>query len=127
MEPDDRSALMESDPHAEPQAQALAQAGALVPAGSIFSAPITVGPYTIITASTVAGGSGFGSGFRRMLPGMDGTAGGLGGGGGTAGRPVAVIILGPDGVTVQPIVDVTRIAMSALVVAGLVALCWRRR
>jgi uncharacterized spore protein YtfJ len=108
-------------------AQALAQAGALVPAGSIFSAPITVGAYTIITASTVAGGSGFGSGFRRTLPGMAGTAGGLGGGGGTAGRPVAVIILGPDGVTIRPIVDVTRVAMSALVVAGLVALRWRRR
>lgn len=74
---DEQRSRMEADPHAEP----LAQAGALVPPGSIFSAPITVGASTIITASTVAGGSGFGSGFRRTLPGIAGAAGGLGGGG----------------------------------------------
>jgi hypothetical protein len=30
------------------------------------------------------------------------------------GRPVAVIAIGPDGVTVKPVVDVTKVALAGL-------------
>ena len=40
------------------------------------------------------------------------------------GRPVATIVIGPDGVEVKPVLDVTKISLTALAVfAGLVALC----
>jgi uncharacterized spore protein YtfJ len=42
---------------------------------------------------------------------------GLGGGGGSQGRPVAAIILTPDGVQVRPIVDVTRVAFAGMATA----------
>ena len=39
------------------------------------------------------------------------------------GRPVAVIAIGPDGVTVKPVVDVTKIGLAALTtVAALLGL-----
>ncbi len=39
---------------------------------------------------------------------------GFGGGGGAVGRPVAAIVIGPDGVKVRPVVDVTKIAIAAM-------------
>ena len=43
---------------------------------------------------------------------------GIGGGGGSAGRPVATIIIGPEGVQVEPVVDVTKIALAVFTTAG---------
>ena len=43
---------------------------------------------------------------------------GIGGGGGSAGRPVAAIIIGPEGVRVEPVVDVTKIALAVFTTAG---------
>ena len=40
--------------------------------------------------------------------------GGIGGGGRSAGRPVAIIIIGPEGVTVKPVFDVTKIALAGI-------------
>jgi hypothetical protein len=49
-------------------------------------------------------------------------AGGGGGGGGGGGRvfarPVAVIVSGPDGVIVQPVVDATKIALAFFTALG---------
>ena len=45
---------------------------------------------------------------------QSGGAGGLGGGGGAMGRPVAIIAIGPDGVTIKPVVDVTKLALAGL-------------
>ena len=44
--------------------------------------------------------------------------GGVGGGGASRGRPVAAIIVGPDGVSVQPVLDVTKVALSGIAFAG---------
>jgi uncharacterized spore protein YtfJ len=100
---------------------------------AVFSAPVVSGAYTVITASEVfaGGGCGFGSGVQpatpseRPAPGgtqsaMAGGSGG-GGGGGSHSRPVATIIIGPDGVKVRPIVDATRIALAAMAACGGVA------
>jgi len=72
--------------------------------GSIYSAPVVSGPYTIITASEVVGGGGFGygSGPATGAPPAASSAKarqpkqGVGGGrgGGYHSRPVAAIVIG---------------------------------
>jgi uncharacterized spore protein YtfJ len=99
--------------------------------GAVFGEPVKAGDYTLITASEVGAGGGFGFGFgggvspvdiSREAPGEkkeDNSGGsGIGGGGGSAGRPVAAIIIGPEGVRVEPVVDVTKIALAVFTTAG---------
>jgi uncharacterized spore protein YtfJ len=100
--------------------------------GAVFGQPVDAGSYTLITASEVTSGGGFGAGMGRG-PGPKPNAkqapptetaqpaekqsirgSGLGGGGGSMGRPVAIIAIGPTGVTVRPIVDVTKVGLAAL-------------
>jgi len=93
---------------------------------AVYSDPIQSGNYTVITASEVMAGGGFGIGQGfGSAPGQAQTAdpdagpsagggGGGGGGGGSMGRPVAVVLIGPQGVEVRPVVDVTKIALAAL-------------
>jgi uncharacterized spore protein YtfJ len=92
---------------------------------AVFSAPVVSGPYTIITASEVAAAGGFGFGTGSGSRQASGEAlpsgqpapianGGGGGGGGSTGRAVAAIVIGPDGVKVQPIVDVTKVGLAAI-------------
>lgn len=46
---------------------------------------------------------------------------GLGGGGGGRGRPVAVIVVAADGVRVQPVLDVTRLALAGMTTGAFMA------
>lgn len=62
-------------------------------------------PTTTLTATTAAT-VGYGSG------------GGGGGGGVGIGRPVAAIIINRDGVRVEPIVDVTKVALAFITMLG---------
>ncbi len=80
----------------------------------VFSAPIERDGMIIVTAAAVerAGGFGFGGGDGADVESPSGGGGG-GGGGAVNARPVAVIKIGEDGVTVVPIFDVTRIAIAA--------------
>ena len=105
---------------------------AAVEPGAVFGAPVVMGEYAVITASeVVAGGgsgSGWGSGDRGTPPhgasgGQDqgGSGGGNGGGGGAHARPVAAIVVGPNGVAVRPIFDVTKLAIAGLTAVGAVA------
>ena len=85
-------------------------------ASTVFGQPEQLGDRLVITAATLerAGGFGFGGGGGQ-------TGGGGGGGGGAAqGRPVAVVEIGPRGVTVKPVLDFTRIGIA--VIAALIAL-----
>ena len=93
---------------------------------AVYSEPVTAGGYTVITASEVTAGGGFGSGHgfgpadaasptAQADPAQPASAGGgSGGGGGSSGRPVAVIVVGPDGVEVKPIFDVTKFGLAVL-------------
>ena len=96
-----------------------------------FGKPVKSGDYTIITASEayVAMGAGFGVGVgtEKTKENAEGQApstnevdgGGGGGGGGVAvGRPVAAISIGPNGVRVEPVVDVTKIALAFFTMLG---------
>jgi len=104
--------------------------------GAVFGQPVDAGSYTLITASEVTSGGGFGVGMGRgPAPKPDAkqsppaevasSAGklsfggsGFGGGGGSMGRPVAIIAIGPSGVTVRPVVDVTKVVLAALTAAA---------
>ena len=100
--------------------------------GAVFGQPVESGGYTLITASEVTSGGGFGVGMgrgpaakqdQRQSPPAEAAppagrqsigGGGFGGGGGSMGRPVAIIAIGPGGVTVRPVVDVTKVVLAAL-------------
>ena len=86
---------------------------------AVFAKPIQQGDTTIITCSEVMAILGFGVGEGS---GGDATNGGHGSGGGGGGRtfarPVAAIIASPAGVTIQPIMDPTKLWIAALTTLG---------
>lgn len=90
---------------------------------AVYSQPVTVGDYTVITASemTASFGTGYGGGGGVGSE-EDGAPSGLGGGGGgggtTTARPVAAISIGPNGVNVQPIVDPTKFGIAVATAVG---------
>jgi uncharacterized spore protein YtfJ len=108
---------------------------------SVYGEPTLHGDTLIIPAAEVLAAIGFGAGFGGGIGsnGIDeetndeenneksnsgsGSGGGGGGGGGgrTFARPVAVIIASSDGVRVEPVVDVTKIALAMFTAAGFMA------
>jgi uncharacterized spore protein YtfJ len=94
----------------------------------VYGAPIRRGDVTIIPAAEVIAGLGFGLGFGSGADPEDvpkgevriPAGGGGGGGGRTLSRPVAVVVVDPEGVRVEPVVDHTKIALAALTAAGFI-------
>jgi uncharacterized spore protein YtfJ len=78
-------------------------------APKVFSDPVQSGDRVVVTAAAVQVSGGLG--------GPEGA-----GGGHSEGRPVAVIEVAPDGVRVRPLVDYTRLAMTAV---GIAFAIWR--
>ena len=106
---------------------------------AVFSKPVTQGEYTVITASELTAGLGYGyggggggspqsgnSGGSQSIMSEGGFGRGGGGGGGTTARPVAAIIMGPDGVRVEPIVDPTKIAIAFFTAFGAMMIALRK-
>jgi uncharacterized spore protein YtfJ len=95
---------------------------------AVFGEPIQKGEYTVITASEMAMGlglgTGAGSGTEEISAGEDKenaapeSGSGGGGGGGGWSRPVAVISIGPKGVEVEPVVDVTKLGLAFFTMIG---------
>jgi len=105
---------------------------------AVYGEPVTVGDHTVITASEVKVGMGFGFGAGGAR-GAEGAAGepategvetgadfGGGGGGVSGGRPVAAISIGPSGLRVDPIVDVTKIALASFTTLGAMLMMFSR-
>ncbi len=92
----------------------------------VYGEPVKHEDATIIPAAEVVAVMGFGAGYGAGSPGGDGDQsefpqgeGGGGGGGGKAfSRPVAVIIASPEGVRVEPVIDPTKVALTALTALG---------
>ena len=95
----------------------------------VYGAPIRRGDVTIIPTAEVLVVLGFGAGAGSGTSpeqegdgtGVSGGSGGGGGGGGggrTLSRPAAVIIISPDGVRVEPVVDTTKVALAAITAGG---------
>jgi len=101
---------------------------------AVFSQPVTMGDHTIINASEYSatlgmgygGGGGGGPNPEEPEQQANGIGGGGGGGGATMSRPVAAIIVSPDGVRVEPIVDVTKIAITMFTALGAMAMALRK-
>jgi uncharacterized spore protein YtfJ len=94
-------------------------------ANTCFGEPIQVDDKTIIPAAEVLCGSGFGMGFGKGTEDDDdkngeGEGGGGGGGGFTRTRAVAVVTVSSEGVTVEPVVDATQIAMAGIAATAFV-------
>lgn len=119
---------------------ALEKLFAAAQASAVFSEPTTSGNYTVITACEVVAAGGLGSGMglgfdsathepaaeaSQSRPG-NGAGGGFGAGGTSRGRPVAAIIVGPEGVHVRPIVDVTKIAIAGIALGAAIVAMLRR-
>jgi len=104
----------------------LSQFSQVARAEAVFGQPIERGDYTVIPCAKVSVGLGLGGGSRPMVKGEQrkeqGQGEGVGGGGNAKGRPMAVIIVSQGGVRVQPIVDVTRIAVASMIMGTLMAL-----
>jgi len=116
----------------ERAAEVLAELVSVASAAKVYSKPVVTGDRTIITAAEIHTGVGFGYGLAtarvaswgrgRRDRGEGGARGGGGGGGQAAGRPVAVITIDPDGVHVQPVLDRTKIVLTALTALGAIGL-----
>lgn len=100
-------------------------------AEATYSQPVTQGEHTVITASELFIGMGVGYGYGGANPAAVETSGemGLGGGGGGGGyaaaRPIAAIIIGPQGVRVEPIIDPTKMALAFFTTLGTMFLMLR--
>jgi uncharacterized spore protein YtfJ len=93
---------------------------------AVYGAPIREGENIVIPAAEVLSIAGFGLGSGSGSQGAgeeENTGGGGGGGGGgrVLSRPVAAIVISPAGVRVEPIVDVTKIALAGLTTLGFMA------
>lgn len=94
----------------------------------VYGDPIRHGDTLVIPAAEVLTGLGFGLGGGGGSDDQGDVGGGGGGGGGgrSFARPVAVIIASPDGVRVEPVVDVTKIALATFTALGFMAgMCMR--
>jgi len=97
---------------------------------AVYGEPIQSGDALIIPTAEVLSGMGFGVGVgvgnnadksEEGKPVQNSGGGGGGGGGGRVlARPVAVIVVSPEGVRVEPVVDVTKVALAALTAGGFI-------
>jgi uncharacterized spore protein YtfJ len=91
--------------------------------GAVYGPPIAHGDDLVIPAAEILAVAGAGAGDgagRREEERRAGRAAGGGGGGRVLSRPVAVVVMSKEGVTVRPIIDPTKIALAALTAAGFV-------
>lgn len=94
---------------------------------AVYGDPVENGDTLVIPTAEVlavmAFGVGGGSGTNAVVGEQANRGAGSGGGGGgrVLSRPVAVIVASPEGVRVEPVVDVTKISMAALTAFGFVA------
>jgi uncharacterized spore protein YtfJ len=87
----------------------------------VYGEPIQHGDTVVIPTAEVLAGLGFGAGYgigTGPQGAGEGGGGGGGGGGRTLSRPVAVIIVTPESIRVQEVVDPTKIALAAITAGG---------
>ena len=90
---------------------------------AVYGSPIREGENIVIPAAEVLSFAGFGYGAGSGSQGTGGNENmgsgeGGGGGGRVLSRPVAAIVISPTGVRVEPIVDVTKIALAVFATLG---------
>ena len=93
---------------------------------AVFGQPVERGNATVITCSEVSVGFGFGSGGGPVDEKGNRVGGGAGAGGSARGRPIAAIVITQDGVRVEPIMDLTKVALAGMT-TGTFMLFWLLR
>jgi uncharacterized spore protein YtfJ len=93
---------------------------------AVYGQPIREGESIVIPTAEVLSFAGFGLGSGSgpadsNEDGNTGSGGGGGGGGRVLSRPVAAIVILPEGVRVEPIVDVTKVALALFTTLGFMA------
>ncbi len=108
------------DPGLESVNQTLDRFVAIASVDAVFGDPYEHEDTLIIPAAEVVSvlGFGVGTGGAQNEEGNDAGGSGGGGGGWSSSRPVAVIVASKDGVRIEPVVDVTKVAIAALTTAG---------
>jgi len=132
MAEEDHQALETTSEAHERAARVLADLISVASVDKVYGEPVVTGDRTTITAAEIHTGMGFGYGLatgvtvpssKRQGEHGDGRPRAGGGGGGQAvGRPVAVVTIDSEGVTVQPVLDRTKIVVTALTALGAMGL-----
>ncbi len=138
MSDDINKIMVKSIPDQNKASELIGKLFTVAQAGSVYSQPVVSGEYTVITASeiSVSMGVGFGGGGTlkantgqtesEKSPDTGEVGGGGGGGGFSLGRPVAVISVGPAGVRVEPVVDITKIGLALITALGAMFMMLRK-
>jgi uncharacterized spore protein YtfJ len=91
----------------------------------VYSEPVKYGDTIVIPAAEVLSAAGFGLGFGSGSSGEEeegeessGSAGGGGGGGRVLARPVAVVVVSPEGVRIEPVADRTKVLLALITTLG---------
>jgi len=91
----------------------------------VYSEPVKYGDTVVIPAAEVFSVAGFGYGFGSGSSGEEeegeggsGEGGGGGGGGRVLARPVAVVVVSPEGVRVEPVADRTKVLLALITTLG---------
>ena len=106
--------------------QVMSQLVASSNVNAVFGAPVEREGTVVIPCAEVALGMGMGTGSGPVDAQGNSTGGGGGGGGGSHGRPIAAIVITNEGVRVEPIMDMTKIALAGLS-TGAFILLWLGR
>jgi len=95
---------------------------------TVFGDPIELHGRTIIPIASVRYGFGIGMGRRRRKGDVEPepNEGGGGGGGGAIVTPLAVIEIGKEQNRITPIIDLTRLGLAAIALAGWSVFWWSR-
>lgn len=110
-------------PGASSVEQVMTQLVANASVNSVFGQPVERDGATVIPCSEIAVGLGLGSGSGPIDERGNSAGSGGGAGGGSRGRPVAVIVMTRDGVRVEPVLDLTKIALASFT-TGAFMLFW---
>ena len=79
---------------------------------SVFGRPVERDGATIIPCSEIIVGFGLGTGTGPIDERGNPMGGGVGGGGGSQGRPIAVVVMTKDGVRVEPVLDLPKVTLA---------------
>ena len=93
---------------------------------AVFGQPVERGNAVVIPCSEVVVGLGFGMGGGPVDERGNQVGGGGGAGGGARGRPVAAVVVTQDDVRVEPIMDITKVALAGMT-TGAFMLIWLLR
>jgi uncharacterized spore protein YtfJ len=115
----------EAQPTIEMTTEFMSKMADVANVNAVFGQPIQRGDTIVIPCSEVSigGGLGFGRGpATTNEQGKVAVGQGGGAGGGATGRPLAVIVMSPEGVRVNPIMDMTKVGLAVLSTTAFVLL-----